>query len=452
MSLPTLPFSHPLDPLHTPVDLLADPQDSPQSPDETFGFPGGPRIRQAAMRAEVTRIGGEYGSKAKGQGESTRLTYQGKIVDTPTQGRHSIVASSESLQFVSPKQGNLSIVANVVAADDLRAFFGRDPPAPFDKNHSTVEQNEAGVSLLFKNGKFHDVIELSDRLLTSQRLSALLPSRNIVQFFPDAAFRIRAHLFGALAFLGRYERLGKELMLIDSLGQSRFEDFAELFPGQTGSMIPFEIVLMKAEMPHFNGNSHEAIKRLMELYTSNEWKGAALNTIVLKLAHYFCLLSNFPAALDLLKNVSDVSLQYLRVRIMLQMGDFSAALQLAEELKSLNHPREAILISTLIAIYKQDYQSAFEQLSTSAEYFLNHSLYTFWLNNYATAALFSNNLSLAIILIEDYLRLDPFKASADLNLINTLNTMYTVASSRPDYRKKVVEKIVQIYGAERPEK
>ena len=85
-------------------------------------------------------------------------------------------------------------------------------------------------------------------------------------------------------------------------------------------------------------------------------------------------------------------------------------------------------------IGKHQFQEAFDLLTEVAENFMESSMFTQWLNNYSVAAMFSNNLHVAIVTIEDYIRNNPFKATRDLNLINSLTTMYTVASSKPDFK------------------
>ena len=72
-------------------------------------------------------------------------------------------------------------------------------------------------------------------------------------------------------------------------------------------------------------------------------------------------------------------------------------------------------------------------------------LYGTLLNNYALCALYSNNIQFSVLTMENLLKRDPRHAVHEA-IITNLCTLYGLASSRPESKKKVLQKIVLEYG------
>ncbi|KAL5106989.1 Trafficking protein particle complex subunit 12 [Taenia crassiceps] len=222
-----------------------------------------------------------------------------------------------------------------------------------------------GLVQLIKDRWYHAALDLTGRLLTT------------CGFASDAGAKLTP--FSSQLWLARFvllkqtqqfNLLERELALFDRLDNPDvyFEHAPDLYPRRKGSMIPFSMRLLHAELPHFVGQSGEALDRLYflaavvarmisnlengytedgsESYPNEGYKNSSLvmwrrreSKILATCLSIYLAIQDFPSAIetvyqmiDKLKPLGDHRFLYGTLgRIYLQMGDVESAEEMFKE-------------------------------------------------------------------------------------------------------------------------
>ncbi|KAJ1627656.1 hypothetical protein T492DRAFT_1023152 [Pavlovales sp. CCMP2436] len=139
-----------------------------------------------------------------------------------------------------------------VAASAVEQFIRR----PLNITHptaSTVAQSSVGLAQLAAAGSLKACAKLADRLLPAAS--------------PADALVIRWHKINALLRLRTYRVAADELAALGDLDAPiySYEAHGALYPGQRGSMVPFSLYLLRAQMPHYLNDSTNALDALLAL-------------------------------------------------------------------------------------------------------------------------------------------------------------------------------------------
>ena len=120
-----------------------------------------------------------------------------------------------------------------------------------------------------------------------------------------------------------------------------FSKYEDLFPGQIGSMLSFEILLFYCKISSLKGNHHESIYRLYKLLYSNSESHYKLSkqefqTIVLEIANVLLRLPDYQSAALLLQEFlskDDKNVEYWSAlgRLHLQSGLLNQAKECFEK-------------------------------------------------------------------------------------------------------------------------
>ncbi|XP_063410110.1 trafficking protein particle complex subunit 12-like isoform X2 [Mytilus trossulus] len=126
----------------------------------------------------------------------------------------------------------------------------------------SVTQNIEGLQKLIAGGCYRSAVDLTGRLLTETGQG------------PDQVGQITTHTthslqlwfcrFALLMKLRYYSIAESEFQAFQNLDTPDlyYEYYPRMYPGRKGSMVPFGMRILHAELPHYLGRSHEALDRL----------------------------------------------------------------------------------------------------------------------------------------------------------------------------------------------
>ncbi len=137
-------------------------------------------------------------------------------------------------------------------------------------------------------------------------------------------------------------------------------------------------------------------------------------------------------------------------RVSLQLGDRLGANSLLARLeqyyflsKDPQHPW-ILLAKSLLYMANQQYDQARESLGQALQKHPNHPEL---INNYAIACLYSNHIQDGIDKVEDYIKQNPSERLEE-NLLSNLKALYELNTVNPIGKRKLLDALVVMYGAD----
>jgi len=241
------------------------------------------------------------------------------------------------------------------------------PAGAKERRTNKATEDMAGLKTLMQAGWWRDAASLAEKLTKRSR-------------WPHERLHFKMCLIVALAKTRQYRKAMDEL---DSLGDLEgpanfYESYPNLYQDRHGSMVPFSLLVLRAEMPSFVGSSDGLARSLDALFglleccrtqlsqlATNAPTSAAsaassepstLNKADLDALSALTVSQQVPSALSFINDLDQDVAQTWRgreVRILfsistryLQNGDYASALNILSSLLPL-YPRDIILLSTI---------------------------------------------------------------------------------------------------------
>lgn len=270
---------------------------------------------------------------------------------------------------------------------------------------------------------------------------------------------------GALVKLRLYQLASAELDKLGDLTRQEFtfEYHQGLFPGQSGSMIPFELRILWANLPGWMKHPHTSIERLTLLAMEckkhqvddekDVWRNREVSLYIM-LVNFLLEIKDYPLCISIMTQISekmmdipkDPKIMSALGRIHLQLGNIQEAKSIFKKLESeddhdAEYNRSIKMNSALCNIASGEWKAAKDQLQSILELHTNDFEA---LNNFAVCLLYLGELDKAIAAMEDLIT----KASAESDFlmeqaIFNLCTLYELRSD--DAMEKKVQKLQQLH-------
>ncbi len=320
---------------------------------------------------------------------------------------------------------------------ELAAFFADRPadakPSLERPNIGTMPETEATVAELMRRGRYRDALRVT-RLLTDTTSPRQIDSKQ----------RLLAHSAAAYMRLNEF----KNAQTLLKRGGSTVWSPSE----------PFNLQLMRCELPHYLGHPEETERLLSSLLDRVESEradrkdpAAQARRVRAKMISYLVVRQKHPAAIQLIdaalgETPGDADLLSRKIKILLKMGDVKGAAAATDALgKSIGmtdpRSREArayLLISEskfadAMALLEIDNKPGSPSASPEA------------INNYCVCALFLNKIDVAISTLEACVRANPFRALTR-TVVQNLCAVYELCSMPT--RKRLLGRIVEAFAAD----
>ncbi|KAH7047176.1 hypothetical protein BKA57DRAFT_395382 [Linnemannia elongata] len=314
-----------------------------------------------------------------------------------------------------------------------------------------AEQRQASRTEILRELTINNSWRAMTRYTRSQIL--MTPSDHILELINLWYARLLA-----LVKLGQYEMAQAEL---DQLGdlhgpQYRYENYA---PDSRGCMVPFEMLVLRARLQGYLGDTYEAIDQLYDLIMRSkkvlnddllgikQWQDIA-GQLHLMVLNYLVELKDYPAATKHARDLSkkyplDVNFQSGLGRLYLQLGDLVRAEEVFKEVETMvkSHRSEAeqahfrlqlTMNQALLAVTQGQWLSAkaaFEEVLAQEPENLAAT------NNLAVCELYAGQLNEAIPRVEKLMFAYPTSAGTSEPLVFNMATLYELRTEG-SFRKK----------------
>ncbi|CAI9733161.1 particle complex subunit 12-like [Octopus vulgaris] len=361
----------------------------------------------------------------------------------------------------------------------LRKFMG-DDEADLRQTMSAdaVSQDTDGLCKLVKNECFRAAVEMTGRLLIAAKQG------------PDNIGQITLHTPHILQIW--FCRIALLLKLrLYTVAHSELQNFKNLdtpdlyyqyypgnYPGRKGSMVPFGLRLLDAQLPFYLGHNKDAVDKLYYILSvvqqiiSNlesglsedgssveltpESKKASLELwskrqcqVMYIIANILLSIKDYVAALDvyqeLLKKDADSQSALLTGigRIFLQMGDIGTAESYFKKSEDLNSGKKRSAAKTalnkgLVALCTSNFHEAFQHFKAAV---VEDPSNPVAVNNMAVSSLYLGKLKDALDTLEDLVQSDPTHNLHEGILFN-LCTLYELESSHAPQKKQALLSLV----------
>lgn len=362
----------------------------------------------------------------------------------------------------------------------LRKFMG-DDEADHRQTMSadSVSQDVDGLCKLVKNECFRAAVELTGRLL----MTAQQGPENIGQMTQHSSHTLQLWFCRvALLFkLRLYTVAHSELQSFKNLDTPDvyYEYYPNIYPGRKGSMVPFGLRLLDAQLPYYLGHNKDALDKLYYILSvvrqilANVENGLAEDGMPMELGT-----EAKKSSLELWAN-RECQVMYIIANILLSIKDYEACLNVYQELLKKDVNSQGALLTGIGRIFLQmgdintaeDYFNKSEQLLpsgskvTASKIALNKGLVALCtsnfleafqhfksaviqdpsnpvaVNNMAVSSLYLGKLKDALDTLEHLVHRDPSHNLHEGILFN-LCTLYELESSHAPQKKQALLSLV----------
>uniref|UniRef100_A0A8C4X1C3 Trafficking protein particle complex subunit 12 n=1 Tax=Eptatretus burgeri TaxID=7764 RepID=A0A8C4X1C3_EPTBU len=342
---------------------------------------------------------------------------------------------------------------------------------------SSVEQSISGLRQLIATDNWTAAVELVGRMLSAHGQGynkcghpTSHTSDSLQLWFVRLALLVKLHLYSDAE--SEFEPFGN----LD-FPDLYYEYYPEMYPGRQGSMVPFAMRLLHAELPQHQGRSHDSLNRLHHLQNvcrqilSNLENGLAedgsmknisseshkasivlwksrLARVLHSLGNCLLLLKDYCLAVDMFEAVidlqPDLELPILSGigRILLQVGDISAAEEYFARVERVSQQQEdgleykiTMLVNrAFLHLAKNNFQEAYKWFMEVLKCDPSNAVAS---NNCAVCLLYLGKLKEALTHLESFRQREPAMYQHESVLFN-LSTMYELESSRSLAKKEAL--------------
>ncbi|XP_066496400.1 trafficking protein particle complex subunit 12 [Tiliqua scincoides] len=187
------------------------------------------------------------------------------LISVATQQYNNIFIDKENLTMPGLKFDNIQ----GDAVKDLMVRFLGEPAAAKRQvlNANSVEQSFVGLKQLISSKNWRAAVDLCGRLLTAHGQGygkSGLPTSHTTDSLQLWFVRL-----ALLVKLGLFQSAEMEFEPFGNLDQSDlyYEYYPHLYPGRKGSMVPFSMRILHAELQQYLGNPQESLDRLHSMKT-----------------------------------------------------------------------------------------------------------------------------------------------------------------------------------------
>lgn len=322
------------------------------------------------------------------------------------------------------------------------------------------------IDLLKTVGAWKSVFKLSSKLIQEVKYPHL---------------KMRLYIYNVLSLLKMKDNL-TAMTIFEEIGDFQdpkytYEAYPELYPGKTGSFIPFSLKIMCGEVLYnigkdmslnylFSLKSYccsryvslqdsgvdddtpfyvEPIDDIYEELNENSirvWKERECRLASLIISKYVQrqdILLALDLALQLYKVHPNPVLLFSIGKLYLQLADVESATQILEKLKQDNNETpDYLMLSALIKVIRGNYSEALYALTKILSVNPNHIEA---IHNQALCQMYLGNINQAIMTLEDVVFSNP-KVALDITIVNNLWFMYDLVSDKNfDKRTKILQLI-----------
>lgn len=362
----------------------------------------------------------------------------------------------------------------------LRKFMG-DDEADHRQTMSadSVSQDVDGLCKLVKNECFRAAVELTGRLL----MTAQQGPENIGQMTQHSSHTLQLWFCRvALLFkLRLYTVAHSELQSFKNLDTPDvyYEYYPNIYPGRKGSMVPFGLRLLDAQLPYYLGHNKDALDKLyyilsvvrqilanvenglaedgMPMELGTEAKKSSLELwanrecqVMYIIANILLSIKDYEACLNVYQELlkKDVNSQGALLtgigRIFLQMGDINTAEDYFNKSEQLLPPGSKVTASKialnkgLVALCTSNFLEAFQHFKSAV---IQDPSNPVAVNNMAVSSLYLGKLKDALDTLEHLVHRDPSHNLHEGILFN-LCTLYELESSHAPQKKQALLSLV----------
>ncbi|CAH1773378.1 unnamed protein product [Owenia fusiformis] len=344
---------------------------------------------------------------------------------------------------------------------------------------SDVSHDEAGLRKLIEAGCWREGVDLTGQLLTN--FGQGIGKCGMESLNTPTTIQFWFCRFALLVKLRQYSLAESECAAFGNLDQPDmyYEFYTEQYPGRKGSLVPFGMRLLHAELPHYLGKSQEALDRLfyiMAIVTkilTNLGSGLSEEGAAIELSD-----DTRQASVDLWRK-REIKLLYTISNVLLSIKDYTSCIEILQTLLTKDEKNQAAISSSIGRIFLQmgqlnlaeqqfqgikdghlasggkkdstdllnegflhlgkgSYKEAFELFKSASELDPNNAVAV---NNMAVCALYTGKLTSALEILEHLVRNNPAKYLQDGILFN-LCTLHELESSKAIQKKQGLLELV----------
>ncbi|XP_041358877.1 trafficking protein particle complex subunit 12-like [Gigantopelta aegis] len=339
----------------------------------------------------------------------------------------------------------------------------------------SVTQDTRGLQKLVEYGCLRAAVDLTRILLTDVGQGEAT-SESYTQHTPDT-LQLWFCRLSLLTRLKLHELADSEMQAFHALDSPDlyFEFYPSVFPGRRGSMVPFGLRLLHAELPSLLGRSHESLDRLyyvlavtskivlnLENGFAEDGSGVELTSesrkaslelwmkrqtqVLFKIASVLLNIKDYEAALtiyDQLLNKDDINKEALLTgtgRVYLQMGNVIKAEEMFKQVEVTTEKGNSSAVCRnamnrgLLSLCQNKFSDAYEHFKSAVQCEPRN---TCAINNMAVCSLYLGRLKDALNTLESLVHKDPDNNLYEGVLFN-LCTLYELESSRALHKKQAV--------------
>ncbi|KAJ1967423.1 hypothetical protein H4R35_006715 [Dimargaris xerosporica] len=328
----------------------------------------------------------------------------------------------------------------------------RDPVVPSEP--ATLSAAIEALSHLIRSQSWRSVVQLSQTTLVHL----------VEPHTPDQALLVWLYRLLGLTQLGLYQAAKTELDHLEPLDSPAlcFEAYPDQYPDQNGPMAPWELLVLAARMPAWNGDIYLTLDRLHHLLTMarahqetqvatpaehDPWTGRYMALQLLKVS-YLLQLKAFTAALSVLHQVLAVepknpALKSAIGRLMLQAGNVSAAEAVFADVEQLvsDHDDLVMMNRGFWLIAQGEIEQARMAFMTVAQRHPNHFVAV---NNVSVCDFYLGHVSGTIQALQSCMNQEPSTAGVCPVLIRNLCVAYELGYENPTLQNYKVKKVIDV--------
>uniref|UniRef100_A0A803W8A4 Trafficking protein particle complex subunit 12 n=1 Tax=Ficedula albicollis TaxID=59894 RepID=A0A803W8A4_FICAL len=353
------------------------------------------------------------------------------LISVATQQYSAVFIDKENLTMPGLKFDNIQGDA---VKDLMLRFLGEQAAVKRQVlNANSVEQSFVGLKQLISSKNWRAAVDLCGRLLTAHGqgykksgLPASHTTDSLQLWFVRLALLVKLNLF---------QNAEMEFEPFGNLDQPDlyYEYYPNVYPGRKGSMVPFSMRILHAELPQYLGNPQESLDRLHSM------KIICTKDYVLAVDAYHSVIKYYPQQEpQLLSGIG---------RIFLQIGDIKTAEKYFQDVEKAAHKLDGLQSQIMVLMNRAFLHLGQNNFAEAHRFFTEilriDSSNAVANNNAAVCLLYLGKLKDSLRQLEGMVQQDPQHYLHESVLFN-LTTMYELESSRSMQKKQALLEAVAI--------
>ncbi|XP_029893287.1 trafficking protein particle complex subunit 12 isoform X2 [Aquila chrysaetos chrysaetos] len=353
------------------------------------------------------------------------------LISVATQQYSTVFIDKENLTMPGLKFDNIQGDA---VKDLMLRFLGEQAAVKRQVlNASSVEQSFVGLKQLISSKNWRAAVDLCGRLLTAHGQGykkSGLPTNHTTDSLQLWFVRL-----ALLVELNLFQNAEMEFEPFGNLDQPDlyYEYYPHVYPGRKGSMVPFSMRILHAELPQYLGNPQESLDRLHSM------KIICTKDYVLAVDAYHTVIKYYPQQEpQLLSGIG---------RIFLQIGDIKTAEKYFQDVEKVTHKLDGLQSQIMVLMNRAFLHLGQNNFAEAHRFFTEilriDSSNAVANNNAAVCLLYLGKLKDSLRQLEGMVQQDPKHYLHESVLFN-LTTMYELESSRSMQKKQALLEAVAI--------